>query len=102
MKTKVQASTAMLEPAKAPAVKIFGVGSAGVAIERVRAARIAERRLRTLVALRERLRGPCRMKRTRGNAAVHGLESVPGDVRRRPDRFVEQLAHLSAPSCAPA
>ncbi|HZL79476.1 MAG TPA: cell division protein FtsZ [Candidatus Limnocylindrales bacterium] len=30
MKTKVQASAAMLEPAKAPAVKIFGVGSAGV------------------------------------------------------------------------
>src|ERR1017187_9168600 len=32
MKTKVQASAAMLEPARAPAVKIFGVGSAGVAM----------------------------------------------------------------------
>jgi len=32
MKTKVQASAAILEPAKAPAVKIFGVGSAGVAM----------------------------------------------------------------------
>src|ERR1017187_654851 len=32
MKTKVQASAAMLEPAKAPAVMIFGVGSVGVAM----------------------------------------------------------------------
>ena len=32
MKTKVQASAALLEPATAPAVKIFGVGSAGVAM----------------------------------------------------------------------
>jgi len=32
MKTKVQAPAAILEPAQAPAVKIFGVGSAGVAM----------------------------------------------------------------------
>lgn len=32
MKNKIQVSAAMLEPATAPAVKIFGVGSAGVAM----------------------------------------------------------------------
>jgi hypothetical protein len=33
------------------------------------------------------------MKTARRNAPIHGLEGIPGDVRRRPYRRVELLAH---------
>src|SRR5664279_3295303 len=65
--------------------------------QRIRAAGIAQGRLRALVTLRERLRRPCRMKSTRRDAAIHGLKGIPGDIRRRPYCLVELLAHRSPP-----
>ena len=65
--------------------------------QRIRAAGVAQGRLRALVTLRERLGRPGRMKSTRRDAAIHGLKGIPGDVRRRPYRLVELLAHRSPP-----
>jgi hypothetical protein len=65
--------------------------------QRIRAAGVAQGGLRALVTLRERLRRPGRMKSARRDAAIHGLEGIPADVRRRPYCLVELLAHRSPP-----